>query len=202
MNIPATKTNQKSEGLGKAELEEVVTAIREDGYVVIEQVVDHDHLDVLKERMDEDSKKLIEAEEWGGSGSVRGHLQQGPPPFEPFLFADILVHPIAIQVTRQILGDSFCCSFYNGNTNTPGSGVQPLHGDGRHLWGEQPEAPSGDADDRQYRAAGYDSRKRRDPDLARVTSRHASGYGRSRARPQIAHAARASADTKGRSADP
>ena len=140
MNIPATETNQKSAGLGKAALEEVVTAIREDGYVVIEQVVDHDHLDALKERMDEDSEKLIEAEQWGGSGSVRGHLQQGPPPFEPYLFADILVNPFAIQVTRQILGESFSCSFYNGNTNTPGSGVQPLHGDGRHLWGEQPEA--------------------------------------------------------------
>ena len=119
MNIPATETNQKSAGLGKAALEEVVTAIREDGYVVIEQVVDHDHLDALKERMDEDSEKLIEAEQWGGSGSVRGHLQQGPPPFEPYLFADILVTPFAIPVTRQILDDSFSCCFYNVNPNTP-----------------------------------------------------------------------------------
>lgn len=133
MNIAPTT----ADALGEQTLGSAVEAIQDDGYVVIEQVVEHDHLDTLKARMDEDSARLIEAEKWGGAGRQPGHLQQGPPPYDPFMFADVVVNPVAIQVTREMLGDGFYCGFYNGNTNTPGSTTQPLHGDGIHLWGEQ-----------------------------------------------------------------
>jgi len=105
-----------------------------EGYVVLEDIVSHAHLDVLRERMDEDSRKLIAADKWGGAGRVKGHLQQGPPPFAPYVFCDIVANPFAIQVTRELLGDGVYNSFYNGNTNCPGSGKQPLHRDGGHLW--------------------------------------------------------------------
>lgn len=137
MSIALTTSERESRRLGEATLASVVEAIKQDGYVVLEQVVAHDHLDVLKERMDADSEELLGAEKWGGAGRQKGHLQQGPPPFAPFLFDDILVNPFAIQISREMLGEGFYCSFYNGNTNTPGSTTQPLHGDGIHLWGEQ-----------------------------------------------------------------
>lgn len=140
MNIVPTDKERKSGQFGDAARDAAIQAIEEDGYVVIEQVVDHAHLDVLKERMDADSEKLLAAEKWGGAGRQQGHLQQGPPPFAPFLFEDILVNPFAVQMCREMLGDGFYCAFYNGNTNTPGSATQPLHGDGIHLWGEQ-DAP-------------------------------------------------------------
>ncbi|RIK33188.1 MAG: hypothetical protein DCC55_35435, partial [Chloroflexi bacterium] len=65
---------------------------------------------------------------------IEGHLQQGPPPFAPYVFRDIVANPFAIQVTHAILGDGLYNRFYNGNANTPGSGTQPLHADGPHLW--------------------------------------------------------------------
>ena len=139
MQISLTSEERENAELSWDTLAKAVQAIKEDGYVVIEQVVNHDHLDVLKERMDEDSERLLAAEKWGGAGRQKGHLQQGPPPFAPYLFADVVVNPYAIQVTREMLGEGFYCCFYNGNTNTPGSTTQPLHGDGIHLWGEQPE---------------------------------------------------------------
>ncbi len=112
MNISLTSTEQSSGELAKDNLANAIEAIRKDGYVIIEQVVDHAILDALKTRMDEDSAKLIEAQKWGGAGRVHGHSQ-------------------------KMLGAGFCCGFYNGNTNKPNSTFQPLHADGVHLWGEQ-----------------------------------------------------------------
>jgi ectoine hydroxylase-related dioxygenase (phytanoyl-CoA dioxygenase family) len=140
MNIVPKAEEIASGAFGEQHLAKVVEAIQEDGYVVIEQVVDLAYLDVLKERMDEDSERLIAAERWGGAGRKRGHLQQGPPAFAPFLHADVVVNPYAVQIAREMLGSGFYCCFYNGNTNTPGSGFQPLHADGIHLW-ENEDAP-------------------------------------------------------------
>ena len=136
-----TSTEQSSGELAKDKLANAIEAIRHDGYVIIEQVVNHAILDALKTRMDEDSAKLIEAQKWGGAGRVHGHLQQGPPPFDPYLSPDILVNPYAVQISREMLGTGFYCCFYNGNTNTPNSTFQPLHSDGVHLWGLSKTAP-------------------------------------------------------------
>ncbi len=115
-------------------LKQAVEAIQVEGYVVIDNIINHDHLDILKERMDADSQRLIKAEHWGGAGGLKGHLQQGPPPFAPYIFKDIVANPFVIQVTKELLGSGVYNNFYNGNTNCPGSGTQPLHRDGDHLW--------------------------------------------------------------------
>jgi len=120
--------------LSPVHLQQAVEAIRREGYVVLEDIISHAHLDVLRERMDEDSQKLIAARKWGGAGQLPGHLQQGPPPFAPYVFSDIVANPFVIHVTRELLGEGLYNSFYNGNTNCPGSGTQPLHSDSGHLW--------------------------------------------------------------------
>ncbi|MDA1192598.1 MAG: phytanoyl-CoA dioxygenase family protein, partial [Candidatus Poribacteria bacterium] len=93
-----------------------------------------DKLDILRERMTEDSVKLIANQKWGGAGHITGHLQQGAPPIPPFVFREIVSNPFAIQVSKGVLSNSVFNSFYNGNTNTPGSKKQPLHRDKYHLW--------------------------------------------------------------------
>ncbi|RKU15195.1 hypothetical protein C6500_21115 [Candidatus Poribacteria bacterium] len=118
-------------------VEQAITAIRVDGYVILENVINHDHLDILRERMDADSQILINAEKWGGAGRLKGHLQQGPPPFAPYIFTDIVANPYVVQVTKELLGSGVYNNFYNGNTNCPGSTTQPLHRDGAHLWPNQ-----------------------------------------------------------------
>jgi ectoine hydroxylase-related dioxygenase (phytanoyl-CoA dioxygenase family) len=134
MEIAIDANELKAGKMSQAHLEQAIQALREDGYVVLENVVSHAHLDVLRVRMDEDSRKLMDAEKWGGAGRVVGHLQQSPPPFAPYVFSDVVANPFVIQVTRELLGGGVYNSFYNGNTNTPGSGKQPLHRDHDHLW--------------------------------------------------------------------
>ena len=122
------------EKLTDAHVDEAVQALRVDGYVVLEDIISHDHLDILRERMDADAQLLIKAEKWGGAGGLKGHLQQGPPPFAPYIFRDVVANPYVVQVTKALLGPGVYNNFYNGNTNCPGSTTQPLHRDGDHLW--------------------------------------------------------------------
>ena len=134
MEITITPAELVTEQMTTDHLEQAVKAIREDGYVILADVINQEHLDILRERMTEDSHKLIAAEKWGGAGAIKGHLQQGPPPFAPYVFRDIVANPFAIQVTREVLGEGVYNRFYNGNANCPGSNEQPLHADGPHLW--------------------------------------------------------------------
>ena len=137
MEITVQPKELANKKLSDAHVKQAVDAIRVDGYVVLENVISHEHLDILRERMDADSQILIEAERWGGAGRLKGHLQQGPPPFAPYIFRDIVANPCVIQVTKELLGSGLYNNFYNGNTNCPGSTTQPLHRDGAHLWPDQ-----------------------------------------------------------------
>lgn len=134
MEITIGREEKAAEKMSDSHLAQAVKAVLEDGYVILEDVIEHHHLDTLRERMDVDSQTLIAAKKWGGAGQVEGHLQQGAPPFAPYIFRDIVANPFAIQVTRAILGEGLYNRFYNGNANCPGSGLQPLHADGPHLW--------------------------------------------------------------------
>ena len=134
MEIVVTSEEQANGQLSADHLQAAVSAIREDGYVVLADVIAPEHLDIVRERMVADSQTLIAAQKWGGAGRIEGHLQQGPPPFAPFIFRDIVANPFAIQVTTAVLGSGTYNRFYNGNANCPGSGTQPLHADAPHLW--------------------------------------------------------------------
>lgn len=134
MEITVTAEEKRTGRLAVGHLADAVSALSKDGYVILADVIAHEHLDVLRERMAADSQTLIDAGKWGGAGRIEGHLQQGPPPFAPYIFEDIVANPLAIQVTTALLGAGAFNRFYNGNANCPGSGTQPLHADTPHLW--------------------------------------------------------------------
>lgn len=134
MTVTITEQERAAGAMSAAHLEEAIGALRTDGYVVLEDIIPHAPLDVLTERMLEDAERLIRAEHWGGAGRLPGHLQQGPPPFAPYVFPEVVANRFVSQVTKDLLGEGVYNTFYNGNTNCPGSGTQPLHGDGRPLW--------------------------------------------------------------------
>ncbi|MEE9255037.1 MAG: phytanoyl-CoA dioxygenase family protein [Pseudomonadales bacterium] len=120
--------------MSDAHLDQVLDAMHRDGFVVLEQVVDHGPLDMLKERMDRDSRELLAfCETIGGNPRDVGHLQQGPPPFAPHVFRQLLVHPLVTQVSHALLGEYAFNNFYNGNTNAPGSVYQQVHLDNPHM---------------------------------------------------------------------
>jgi ectoine hydroxylase-related dioxygenase (phytanoyl-CoA dioxygenase family) len=134
MEIPITPQELTVATMTDTHLAQAVKAVREEGYVILADVINHDHLDTVRERMDADSQVLIKAQKWGGAGQIQGHLQQGPPPFAPYIFRDIVANPFVLQVSTAVLGEGAYNRFYNGNANTPGSGTQPLHADTPHLW--------------------------------------------------------------------
>ena len=111
MVISLTKKETESQRMSPRRLKQAVEAIRRDGCVVIENAVPHEPLDMLREKMDQDSKVLIDHELWGGAGGLKGHLQQGPPPFAPFVFREIVANPFVIQVNTALLGEGIFNSF-------------------------------------------------------------------------------------------
>ena len=116
-----------------AALQRAVTALQTDGFVVINDVVDHTHLDRLQERMSEDLAK-IRALPVVPHNFVWGNIQQNPPPDAGLVFRDVVANPFVCQVTRALLGSGAFNDCLTGNSNVPGSGLQPVHVDDGQLW--------------------------------------------------------------------
>jgi ectoine hydroxylase-related dioxygenase (phytanoyl-CoA dioxygenase family) len=123
-------------GLGRytlSHLHRAQAALAEDGAVILRDVVDRVLLDALKRRMDLDSRTLLDfCESIGGNPRAQGHLQQGPPPCQPYVAESLFGNPFVSQVLAAVLGNDAYCEFFNGNTNCPGSEYQPVHLDQAH----------------------------------------------------------------------
>jgi hypothetical protein len=113
--------------------EAAVQAILSDGFVVLNNVIDTRHLDLLHARLLEDLQALMAREDAPYNWN-RGNIQQDPPPFPPYLFRDVLLNEIVIAVTTAVLGRGIKNTLYTGNTALPGEERQPVHADTVHLW--------------------------------------------------------------------
>lgn len=133
MYISVSPKEIAADKLTPTHLSHAATALREEGYVVLENVISHDHLDILHVKMEEDLQTLLTARKLPHN-FLRGHLQQDPPPFAPYVFRDIVSNPLVIQVSKEVLGAGLYNSFYSGNTNMPGTKAQPVHVDTGQLW--------------------------------------------------------------------
>lgn len=114
-------------------LEAAVAAVLDDGFVVLADVVSAASLDALHERMLADIALLTARDDAPFNWNV-GNLQQDPPPFHPYLFKDVLVNELIIQVTSGVLGGGVKNTMYGGNTALPSESRQPVHADSGHLW--------------------------------------------------------------------
>ena len=133
IEITPTATERAAGRFGGAALQRAVAALQADGFVVINDVVDHAHLDRLQERMSEDLVK-IRALPVVPHNFVWGNIQQNPPPDADLVFGDVVANPFVCQVTRALLGSGAFNECLTGNTNVPGSGLQPVHVDEGQLW--------------------------------------------------------------------
>jgi hypothetical protein len=133
IHVDASPDERRSGVLSSGNRDRVAHAMRRDGVLVLDQVIAHAPLDGLKQRMDRDSLELLAfCDSVGGNPRDRGHLQQGPPPMAPYVFADYVANPLICDALQAILGDGAYCEFYNGNTNCPDSTYQQLHLDAMH----------------------------------------------------------------------
>lgn len=114
-------------------LRAAVEAIRADGFVALNRVVDLAHLDLLRDRMLEDLGALRGRKDAPFNWN-RGNIQQDPPPFPPYLFRDVLLNDLVVAVTKAVLGPGLTNSLYSGNTALPGRERQPVHADSGQLW--------------------------------------------------------------------
>ena len=77
--VMPTAAERAAGRFGAAALQRAVAAVQADGFVVINDVVDHTHLDLLRERMSADLDK-IRVLPVVPHNFVWGNIQQDPPP--------------------------------------------------------------------------------------------------------------------------
>ena len=131
--VNITSAELQSGQISAEHLKTATNALREDGYVILKDIIETAHLDLLRTKMLEDVAPIL-AREDAPFNFVSGNVQQDPPPFPPYLFRDVLVNEMVIAVTKEILGRGMKNAFYSGNTNLPGSSEQPVHTDSGNLW--------------------------------------------------------------------
>ncbi|MGV3613809.1 MAG: phytanoyl-CoA dioxygenase family protein [Fimbriimonas sp.] len=137
----AVRPDERAQGfLDAGRHAEAVRALREDGIVVLSDVVSLESIAALRERSLEDTRLLLARKDTPFNWNV-GNLQQDPPPFPPYLFRDVLVNDVVISVTKAILGAGLKSGFYSGNTALPSEARQPVHADEGQLWPDLEVAP-------------------------------------------------------------
>lgn len=133
LSLAITPEEVASGVMSDAHREAAVQAIREDGVVVLENVVDLEHLAVLRDKMITDVDALLARPNRPFNWNA-GNLQQMPPPLPPYLFKDVLLNDMAIAVTHAVLGNGVQNDFYSGNTAVKSDERQPVHADMGQLW--------------------------------------------------------------------
>lgn len=123
-----------------AHLQQAVHALQEDGYVILNELLDRGHMALLAEKMIADAQEILSREDVPFNFN-RGNIQQDPPPFHPYLFKEVLANDIVIAITKAMLGPGLKNAFYSGNTALPkAGGRQPVHADLGQLWPNLPSA--------------------------------------------------------------
>ncbi|MBT5875844.1 MAG: hypothetical protein HOH43_20630 [Candidatus Latescibacteria bacterium] len=121
--------------LTRRNLDHATQRLRDVGYVVFEGVLSAPWLEGARAAFEEELLMLVDGkpppEHGGGS----------PPMTGQFLDPLIIEHPLAIQVIERALGSDFYSYLpYGCNTAWPGSPVQWIHRDSKHLFPELPYA--------------------------------------------------------------
>jgi len=132
--IQVTPQEIQTGKINAAHLQEAVRSLQEEGFVILDELVDRQHMAILRDKMLEDVAQILKRDDVPFNFN-RGNLQQDPPPFPPYLFRDVLLNDIVIDITRAVLGPGLKNAFYSGNTALPKStGRQPAHADMGQLW--------------------------------------------------------------------
>ena len=123
-------TKEIESGLMKPEHNDTaIRALQDNGVVRIQGAVDIEHIDRLGEKMLNDIRVLEQSK-----GAVSNWQGIRPPPFQPYLFKDVLYNEMAISVALPLLGKGLILDSYGANTAFPGKAQQGVHADTQHLW--------------------------------------------------------------------
>jgi ectoine hydroxylase-related dioxygenase (phytanoyl-CoA dioxygenase family) len=122
-------------------VQDATTAFHTNGYLIIEDAINPEHISILRDVMLDDVAKIL-ARPDAPFNFNKGNIQQAPPPYDPYLFDDILFNDKVIDIATAILGPKVKNSFYSGNTALPGDHRQPVHTDVPHTVAGGPYIPT------------------------------------------------------------
>jgi ectoine hydroxylase-related dioxygenase (phytanoyl-CoA dioxygenase family) len=131
--IPKPRAVEGIDQVAPDETERAVTALQEDGAVIVRDAVDPTMLERLFARMSQDLTVLM-ASPYRAENFASGHLQQDAPPEAELLWPEVLAHPFALEVCRAVMRQPLRLSAYTNNSNLPGSGAQAVHVDEGQRW--------------------------------------------------------------------
>lgn len=124
IRIDITPEERTTGQLTPAKLATAIQAMAEDGVVALRQAIAVEPVDQLGAKMLADLAQYAELYEIDNNfQGVR------PPPFHPFLFAEIVFNEPAIAISRAILGPGATLTSYGANTAFVGSQTQIVHAD-------------------------------------------------------------------------
>ena len=123
--IELSAGERTSRKLSDATIMSALDAVDRDGFVVVDQVARHDHLDAIYQRMLDDLK--VWPTKKGGKHFEGGNL--APARDETLLFDDVLQNPWVADVLGAVMGREPTCGMYSSNVTMPGLGDQQLHSD-------------------------------------------------------------------------
>jgi hypothetical protein len=135
MHVLAISQAEKDSGkISPANLQAARQALRQDGYVILNELISPACMQILRDRMLADVAEIL-ARDDAPFNFNRANIQQDPPPMPPYLFREVLVNDIVIAITKSVLGAGLTNAFYSGNTALPGiEARQPPHADMGQLW--------------------------------------------------------------------
>jgi hypothetical protein len=133
ISLSPTPEEKARGALSSQHLQTAVSALQNDGFVILRDIVDKEHIRVLRDRMLTDLQAILSRPDVPFNFTP-GNLQQDPPPFHPFLFRDVLLNDLVIDITHAILGDGVKNIMYSGNTALQSELRQPVHPDIGQLW--------------------------------------------------------------------
>ncbi len=109
-----------------------LSGMHRDGVVVLKDVVDPAHLDVINEFMVEDTRRELEGRGQTYRNFGAENLQQGPPlmPQARYFFDDVYLNPLLFHAVNLYLGPHATWNMVTGNNALPhGVKRQPVHSD-------------------------------------------------------------------------
>ncbi|KAF2473710.1 phytanoyl-CoA dioxygenase family protein [Lindgomyces ingoldianus] len=124
ISIQLSEAERKSGKLSQRNLETAARALQRDGLVVIEDLVPHDILDRMNEKMIKEAYEL-QGKKDSPFNFNKGNIQQDPLLTEEWFNEEVFVNPITTQVTSTALGPQPSLRFISGNTALPPTSTSP-----------------------------------------------------------------------------
>ena len=129
-----TPQELKRNKLTKKKLEQALTKLDEEGYVVLERAVPTALLKEIRDAMVSVHRQHFKAHPTATKspnslGKGRGIFNVRPPREMPFMDPEVVANSLVMQIVEQVLGADFFCASYNTNNSWPGSRKQHVHRD-------------------------------------------------------------------------